>query len=350
MHVITKAAVAVTLLAAPLAAQIPTPLLPRVMNSPRASAEQTIGLARVQVDYSRPGVKGRTIFGGLIPYGQIWRAGADENTTITFSHDVTVEGQPLAAGTYGLHTIPGEDRWTILFSSDTESWGSYFHDPAHDVLSVDVSPTRAPHQEWMLFDFTDLSRDGATLTLRWAETSVPVAIGVDTNGIMLSYLRDEYLKGLAGFTADGHENAAKWCLDNDVNHAEALAWIERAVQIGGPSFSRKRIHSELLAANGRGDDAAEALLAAFAAGTAQELANFGHAQLRRGDVDSAQMVFQRADASHPDTWYVLEGLGMACERKGQVEEARAHYQRAQQLVDDGNGRARIEAGLARVGG
>ncbi len=138
-------AAALLLTAAPAGAQITG--LPRVSQA--AQTTQTIGITEITVRYHRPGVKGRTIFGGLVPWGQVWRAGANENTTVSFSHPVTVEGQSLAAGTYGLHTIPGETEWTIIFSNDHLSWGSFFYDESADALRVSASAYDHQFTEWL---------------------------------------------------------------------------------------------------------------------------------------------------------------------------------------------------------
>ena len=146
------------LAAVPLAAQ-QTPQLRTPRPSPKASVMQTIGLTEMTITYSRPGVKGRQIFGALVPYGTVWRTGANEATTISFSDDVTINGQPLAKGTYSLHTIPGKDQWTIIFNKVAEQWGSFKYDQAQDALRVTARPEKSSFQELMEFDVPQVSAD-----------------------------------------------------------------------------------------------------------------------------------------------------------------------------------------------
>lgn len=172
-----------TLFAALLLAFIASPTLAQerandeARPSPNATVSQTIGTTIVTVGYSRPSVKGREVFGDLVPYDAVWRTGANEATTISFSGDVMVEGEMLAAGTYALFTIPTADSWTIIFNSTAQQWGAFRHDPAQDALRVTVEPMNdAPMQEQFEIRFTDVSEDSATMVLHWDTVGVPVQI------------------------------------------------------------------------------------------------------------------------------------------------------------------------------
>ena len=144
--------------------------------SPNASISQTIGNAVVSIEYSRPSVKGRDVFGGLQPYGEVWRTGANEATTIVIPKDAKVEGQDLPAGVYALFTIPGETEWKVVFNSTAKQWGHFKHDASADVLSVSVEPQEAHHAEMFHFGFGDVTSSAATLYIHWATTKVPVKI------------------------------------------------------------------------------------------------------------------------------------------------------------------------------
>lgn len=146
--------------------------------SPNAGVSQTIGVTEVSIRYGRPAVKGRAVWGELVPYGEVWRTGANEATTISFSNDVLIEGKKLAAGTYALFTIPGPDTWTIIFNKTAKQWGAFRYDAAQDALRVDVKPTAAPHEEWMSFSFKELSGESAQAVLRWEKLAVPFKIQV----------------------------------------------------------------------------------------------------------------------------------------------------------------------------
>ena len=161
----------------------------QVRPSLKASVSQRLGIdTDIKIDFSRPGVKGRKIWGELVPYGLApgnryskdqpypWRAGANENTTIEFNKDILVEGNKLPAGKYGIHMIPSEKDWIIIFSKNNSGWGSYQYNQEEDALRVTVTPVKAPHQEWMVFGFEDLAGTAATAYLHWEELKVPFKI------------------------------------------------------------------------------------------------------------------------------------------------------------------------------
>ena len=147
-------------------------------QSPNAVVGQTIGTTEVTVTYGRPSVRDRDIFGALVPYGEVWRTGANEPTVITFSDDVTVEGEAVSAGTYAFFTIPGDDAWTVILSTDTAQWGAMAYDEGKDVVRVTVTPTEGDDMEMMTITFENVTATEGTLVLHWDETRVPVRIGV----------------------------------------------------------------------------------------------------------------------------------------------------------------------------
>ena len=161
--------------------------------SPNATVTQRVGLTDIAIKYCRPGVKGRKIWGNLVPYGMNpgnkyskgkdfpWRAGANENTTIELSQDVKVEGKSLAAGTYGLHMIPGKEEWVIIFSKNHSSWGSYSFNAEEDALRVTVTPVTTEHNEWLAYYFSDLTDNSAILNLHWEKLKVPIKVQVSSS-------------------------------------------------------------------------------------------------------------------------------------------------------------------------
>jgi hypothetical protein len=161
----------------------------QVRASLKASVTQHLGTdADITITYSRPGVKGRKIWGELVPYGMApgnryskdkpfpWRAGANENTTIEFNKDLLIDGKPLPAGKYGIHMIPSEKDWVIIFSKNNSAWGSFTYDQSEDALRITVTPVKAPFEEWLTYGFDDLAGTSATAYLRWAELKVPFKI------------------------------------------------------------------------------------------------------------------------------------------------------------------------------
>lgn len=164
---------------------------PQVRQSLKAAVMQRLGAdTDITITYGRPGVKGRKIWGSLVPYGMApgnqysknqpfpWRAGANENTTIEFNKDILIEGKPLAAGKYGLHMIPSEKEWTIIFSKANAAWGSFSYKPEEDALRVTVTPVAAPFEEWLTYGFDDLAGSSATAFLRWEQLKVPFKISL----------------------------------------------------------------------------------------------------------------------------------------------------------------------------
>ncbi|MCX6579599.1 MAG: DUF2911 domain-containing protein [Candidatus Aminicenantes bacterium] len=154
--------------------------------SQKASVTQVVGLTDITVNYFRPGVKGRVIWGGLVPYDKTWRTGANNATTIEFSNDVMIEGNKLAAGKYGLFTIPGVEEWVVIFSKQGDIWGDYEYKESEDVLRIKVKPMPAPFCEWMMFAFTDLAEDSAKVVLHWEKLMIGFTVKVDTKGMIFA--------------------------------------------------------------------------------------------------------------------------------------------------------------------
>ena len=212
------------LVALPLAAQL---RLPR--PSPNSTLTQTVGLTDITIKYSRPGVKGRQIWGSLVPYDTIWRTGANEATVITFSDDVNINGQKLAKGSYALFTIPHKDQWDIVFNSQAEQWGAFTHDKAKDVLTVTAKPEKADFREWMEFEIPEMTTDTAKIAVRWENIAVPFT--VDT-------MSTEHAMAAAKKAVSGLDNqrwqlplsAADFAFQNG-RMAEAHAWLDQALAV-----------------------------------------------------------------------------------------------------------------------
>lgn len=198
--------------------------------SPGAKVQQTVGTTDLSVAYSRPAVKGRVIWGGLVPWDKPWRTGANEATQFSCSDDIQVEGQKLAAGTYAFVTIPTADAWTVAFSSQKDMWGAFAYDPRHDALRVTVKPVPAEFVERMQFTFDDPTADAVTLNLRWEKLSVPLKITVDTNGKTLAAAR----AAMAAAKPDDWRTpyrAASWAFDAGVVPDETAKWAQAAARV-----------------------------------------------------------------------------------------------------------------------
>src|SRR5437879_5687989 len=166
--------------------------------SQAAEVKQRIALTDITVNYHRPLVNGRKVFGGLEPYGKVWRAGANENTTIEFSDPVSVEGQPLARGLYGVHMIPGEQQWSVILSNNASSWGSFSYDQKEDALRITVNPHPDTMHEALTFDFDDPKANEVTVVMRWDKTAIPFKVDVNTPDIVQRSLHNQ-LRGRAQY-------------------------------------------------------------------------------------------------------------------------------------------------------
>lgn len=196
--------------------------------SPKASLMQNVGLTEITINYNRPGVKGRGIWGALVPYDKVWRTGANEATTIEFSDDVWIGGSKLAKGLYSLHTIPGAAEWTIIFNSVASQWGSYSYDAAKDALRVKAKPETADHREWLTFEFPEMTTDTAKVVVRWEKIAVPFTVDTkSTERTMASF------RGAMSPDWRVPYQAANFAFDNKgaATDAEMNAWIEQSLGI-----------------------------------------------------------------------------------------------------------------------
>lgn len=222
---------------------------PRV--SPMATTSQVVGLAKVEITYSRPFVNERTIWGELVPYGEVWRTGANEATTFEISHDAKINGKALAAGEYGLFTIPGKDSWTVIFNKEAEQWGAFQYNQEEDALRVEVSPESATHAEMFTIGFSDVDSDSAQVNLHWKETSVPFVVKFDTPSIAIEQARED---------AKGEDNGrtmwswASYFLQEEQHLDEALGWATEVAE-GNESYWTVALKARLQAAGGNAEAA-----------------------------------------------------------------------------------------------
>jgi len=214
-------------LAAAFPAPVQDPPIEFPQPSPAATVKQRFGLTDVEIAYSRPGVKGRKIFGGLVPYGEVWRTGANAATKVTFSTDVGVDGQLVPAGTYALVTIPGESEWTVILNKAVGGWGSYAYDEKNDQLRVKVKPVAMPElMETMTIEIGDLRDATAVLSIAWEKTRVKVKLETDLVEALVPKIK-------AAMAAEGKKPyfaSAMFYYDHNLDLKQALAWIDEAVK------------------------------------------------------------------------------------------------------------------------
>ncbi len=326
------------------AAQAPPLVLPSV--SQRASVSQTVGLTQITITYDRPAINGREVWGKLVPYDSVWRAGANVNTVLAVTSPVKVQGQPLAAGRYGVHMIPKAADWTVILSRQANAWGSFSYDPKEDVLRVKVTPKPSEPQERLIYTFDDPDDSSVRATLRWEKLAVPITIEVDTKQVVADSLREQ-LRGLGRFSWQPWSQAAMWCANNDVNLDEATTWADNSIGLNR-NFTNLRVKATLLEKRGNAAGAAGLRQEALGLGNEAEMNLYGYELTGQGNVDSAIVIFRKNVKDYPKSWNTYDSLGEAYAKKGDKKQAVANYSKALAMVGDETQKQRIKGALAQL--
>jgi hypothetical protein len=353
-----------------LSASAQSVTLPPSGDNQRSTVTQQIGMVRVTIEYSSPDVHGPAgedrrgkIWGTLVPWGVHdlgfnnrkgpWRAGANENTVFTVSHDVKVQGQPLAAGRYGLHMLASAGEWTLIFSKNASAWGSFTYDESEDALRVKTTPEKAPYREWLSYDFTDRRPDTATVALWWEELRVPFTVTVnDMTALYVANLRDE-LRGNAGFNWQNWNTAAQYCLQQNRNLEEALTWAENAIGlqfVGQSNFATYSTKAQILEKLSRPTDAAAVMASAVELPNAMptEIHQYGRRLLSEKKTKDAMAVFQKNAKRFGDAWPVHVGLARGYSASGDYATALRHAEIALKQAPDPLNQKSLEDAVARL--
>jgi len=261
--------------------------LPEV--SQLAVNKQRVGLTDITITYHRPLVNGRKIWGGVVPLGEVWRAGANENTTIEFSDPVSVEGKPLAKGIYGLHMIPTADSWTVIFSKMSSAWGSYTYKQEEDALRVNVKPRPIEMKEALEYEFEELQPDSATVALKWEKLAVPFKVAIDDAEATLANIRNQ-MRGYARYEWEAPNKAAQFCLNKKINLDEALKWADLSIQ-NEERFENLTTKADLLRAMNKPDEAKKIWDQALAKTTPAQLYSYGRRlQSEKKDAEAMEIL------------------------------------------------------------
>jgi tetratricopeptide (TPR) repeat protein len=315
-------------------AQVTTPRT----ASPAAKVSQTIGISMVTVKYSRPSVKGREIWGKLVPYGwnvqafgagnsAPWRAGANENTTIEFSHPAKVAGQPVPAGIYGLFfVINADDSGELILSKDYRSWGSFFYNAAQDQLRSKITTRSIPQTELLTYDFVNLTKNSGELVLNWEKKQFPVTIEFAVDDIVMANATEE-LKSTIGFTPQGFASAANYALQNNINLEKGLVWIDQALQ-QNQAFNYKNTKSGILRKLGKTAEADQVINDAMANANEVEINNYGYQLLNGGQNDKAIEVLTLNTQRFPKSANAFDSLGEAYAIKGDKPNAIKNFKKS----------------------
>jgi tetratricopeptide (TPR) repeat protein len=317
--------------------------LPR--ESQHARITQKIGVTNITIDYHRPLAKGRKVFGGLEPYGKVWRAGANENTTIEFADAVTVEGQPLAAGKYGLHMIPGESEWTVIFSKAATAWGSFSYDEKEDALRVKVKPQACEVHEALTYDFDDPKANAATVTMRWDKVAVPFKVEVKIDEIVADHVHKQ-LRGRAQYEWQSWDDAAGYFLAQKTNLDQALDYAGRSIAVE-ERFDNLITRANILDALSRKDEATVARNKALGMANVTQLHVYGRTLQIQGKQDQAFEVYRSNIKKNPNHWLTHAESARLASAKGDYDTAVKEMKLAAAGSPDQN-KAQIEAQVKRL--
>ncbi|HKB99088.1 MAG TPA: DUF2911 domain-containing protein [Terriglobales bacterium] len=289
------------------------------LQSQRAQISQTIGITDITIRYHRPLVNDRKVWGDLVPYGKVWRAGANENTTITFSDPVQVEGKPLDKGTYGLHMIPNADEWTIIFSKNSTSWGAFTYDEKEDALRVTVKPKAADVHNALTYDFDNLQKDSAVVELEWEKISVPFKVSVDVHDVVQASLKKQ-LRNLSQYTWISWDEAANYLLTEKIASEDALTYANKSIE-NEDRYDNELTKSKVLTALNRKDEAATAQKKALDMASPLQIHLFARGLQGEKRSEEAFAIFRENAKKHPDQWFIHSGLARMYCSQGKFDDA-----------------------------
>ena len=318
--------------------------LPR--QSQHAVIMQRIGITDITVNYHRPLANGRQIWGKLVPYGQVWRAGANENTTVTFTDPVTIEGQPLDKGTYGLHMIPGETQWTVIFSKVSSAWGSFSYKQDEDALRISVKPQASEIHDALTYDFDGVKPDSTVITMRWEKVAVPFKVDVKVHDIVEASIRRQ-IRGLNQYYWEGWDDAAGYFLANKTNLEEALKDEDQSIQTE-ERFDNVMNKSRILEAMGRKEDATSTRNKALEMASAQQLYFYGRQLQGEKKQEEAFAVYRSNAKKFPDYWTSHVGMARVYSGQGDYDNAVKEMQAALTGVPDDANRTNLQNYIKRL--
>jgi Protein of unknown function (DUF2911) len=320
--------------------------VPASGNNPRAMISEEVGITSITIKYGRPDVNKREgkVYGdgNLVTYGfsttnfitskptSPWRAGANENTTITFEHDVKVEGKDIKAGTYGLHMALGADKVTLIFSSQSDAWGSFYYEEKNDVLRVDVKPVALDKSvEYLKYEFIEHKEKHCVIAMQWEKLSIPFKVEVDVDNIVIARLREQ-VTSQKGFNSNNMLQAAQYCLNKNINLEEALQWSIRAINgfQGQKSFITLRNLATAYEKLNRIPQADSTMNEALLIATANQYTAYGRQLIAQKRTDKAMEIFKATEKRYGDIYGVNNGLMSGYSAKGDFKNAIKYAEKA----------------------
>jgi tetratricopeptide (TPR) repeat protein len=335
-------------------------------GNPRAMISEEVGITSITIKYGRPDVNKREgkIYGdgNLVTYGfsttnfitnkptSPWRAGANDNTTITFEHEVKVEGQPLKAGTYGLHMAMGADKVTLIFSNQSDAWGSFYYEEKNDALRVDVKPvTLDKSVEWLKYEFIEHKEKYCVIAMQWEKLSIPFKVEVDVENIVIARLREQ-ITSQKGFNSTNMLQAAQYCLNKNINLEEALAWSIRAINgfQGQKSFITLRNLATAYEKLNRIPEADSTMNEALLIATANQYTAYGRQLITQKRADKAMEIFKASEKRYGSVWGVNNGLMSGYSAKGDFKNAIKYAEKALPQAPNDAAKKILEGQIAKL--
>jgi tetratricopeptide (TPR) repeat protein len=329
----------------------------------KASIGEQIGIVKVNITYSRPGVKGREgkIWGtNVAHYGFVdqghgtsysapWRAGANENTSISFSHPVKIEGKDLPAGTYGFFIALGETESTLIFSKISTSWGSFYYDPAEDALRVPVQNQSLDKSvEWLKYEFLDQTPNSVVIAMSWEKRMIPFKVTIEREVLQMAAFRKDLRTTRPYYD---FIQAANWCLENNVELEQALAWIDRGAYfrvMGEKNFRTLSTRASVLTALGRNDEAKKTMDEALPMGTVTDVHFYGRQLVNQKQIDDAFKVFKLNYDRAPKVYTTNIGMARAYSAKGDYKKALTYLKVALPITPDEGAKRNVESLITRL--
>lgn len=329
----------------------------------KASVSEQIGIVEVAITYGRPGVKGREgkIYNTRIAhYGFVdqghgtsnaapWRAGANENTTMSFSHPVKIDGKELPAGMYGFFIALGEEESTVIFSNISNSWGSFYYDPAQDALRVKVkNQTLEKSVEWLKYEFIDQADNAVTIAMSWEKRMIPFRVEADTKSLQITAFKNDFRTTRPYYD---YIQAANYCIQNNVELEQALAWMDRAIYfriMGEKNFRTLSTKAAVLTKMNRAEEAKKVMDEAIPMGSMLDVHFYGRQLLSMKQADEAMKVYKRNYEKYPNEFTTHVGMGRAYAAKGDYKKALTYMKTALPKAPDEGNKLNVESMINKL--
>jgi tetratricopeptide (TPR) repeat protein len=329
----------------------------------KASVSEQIGIVKIEINYNRPGVKGRegkiwntsVAHYGFIDqghgtsYAAPWRAGANENTTISFSHPVKVEGHDLPAGKYGFFIALGETESTLIFSKVNNSWGSFYYDEKQDALRVSVkNQSLEKSVEWLKYEFTDQSDSTSTIAMTWERRKIPFTVWTDRKKLQMEAFRGDFR-----ITRPYYDfmQAAYWCVNNNYELDQALAWMDRAIYfrvMGEKNFRSLSARAAVLTKMNRLDEARKVMDEAVPLGSVTDVHFYARTLLNQNQPKEAFKIFKANYDKYPAEYTTQVGMARAYSALGEYRKALPYLKTAVTKAPDEMNKTRVQEMMARL--